>query len=106
MVAVGRPDSADGPCWWSRPQRQGSRPNMRKVRTHTIVGLIADTHGLLRPEALDALRGCHVIVHAGDIGTPAVLEGLRQLAPLVAIRGNNDTGTWVRELPATAVVKA
>jgi uncharacterized protein len=76
------------------------------IRTNTVIGLIADTHGLLRPEALVALRGCHLIVHAGDIGTAEVLEGLCQLAPVVAIRGNNDRGTWVRQLPETAVVEA
>lgn len=76
------------------------------TRPDTVVGLISDTHGLLRPEALAALRGCHLIVHAGDIGTPAVLAGLRQLAPVAAIRGNNDKGAWASTLPATAVVAA
>jgi len=74
--------------------------------TYTLVGIISDTHGLLRPEALDALRGCHVIVHAGDIGTPAVLAGLRKIAPTVAIRGNNDRGAWASTLPETTVVEA
>lgn len=76
------------------------------IRTNTVIGLIADTHGLLRPEALVALRGCHLIVHAGDIGTAEVLEGLRQVAPVVAIQGNNDRGIWVRQLPDTAVIQA
>ena len=76
------------------------------IRTYTLVGIISDTHGLLRPEALDALRGCHVIVHAGDIGTPAVLEGLRKIAPTVAVQGNNDKGAWASTLPETTVVDA
>ena len=76
------------------------------IRTNTLVGLISDTHGLLRYEVLDALRGCHIILHAGDIGTPAILEGLREIAPLVAIRGNNDKGAWASQLPETEVVEA
>ena len=67
-----------------------------------IIGLISDTHGLVRPEALAALRGCSAIVHAGDIGKPEVLEKLRELAPMTAIRGNVDT--WATDLPDTAVV--
>jgi putative phosphoesterase len=63
------------------------------------IGLISDTHGLLRPEALAALQGCAQIIHAGDIGKPAVLDGLRALAPREAIRGNIDTAEWARELP-------
>ncbi|RRU76399.1 metallophosphoesterase [Stutzerimonas xanthomarina] len=63
------------------------------------IGLISDTHGLLRPEALAALQGCARIIHAGDIGKPAVLDGLRAIAPLEAIRGNIDTAEWARELP-------
>ncbi|MCW8155517.1 metallophosphoesterase [Stutzerimonas stutzeri] len=63
------------------------------------IGLISDTHGLLRPEALAALQGCAQIIHAGDIGKPQVLDGLRAIAPLEAIRGNIDTADWVRALP-------
>lgn len=54
------------------------------------IGLISDTHGLMRAEALDALRGCDHLVHAGDIGKPQILEALRELAPLTVVRGNND----------------
>jgi putative phosphoesterase len=72
--------------------------------THRI-GVISDTHGLLRPQALAALAGSELIVHAGDIGTPAVLEGLRAIAPVVAVRGNNDHGAWARSLPASDVVE-
>jgi putative phosphoesterase len=69
------------------------------------IGLIADTHGLLRPEALDALRGCDRILHAGDIGAPAVLDGLATIAPVTAIRGNNDTAAWAHDLPDTCIVR-
>ena len=70
------------------------------------IGVISDTHGLLRPEALRALAGADLIVHAGDIGGPEVLEALRTLAPLVAVRGNNDRGPWASALPETEVVEA
>jgi len=68
-----------------------------------IVGVISDTHGLLRPEAAAALAGCDAIVHAGDIGKPEVLRGLEALAPLTAIRGNVDK--WADTLPDTAVLE-
>lgn len=64
-----------------------------------LIGLISDTHGLLRPEALAALQGCERIIHAGDIGKPAVLDGLRALAPVEVIRGNIDTADWAQALP-------
>lgn len=64
------------------------------------IGLISDTHGLLRPEALAALAGCEHILHAGDIGKPDILDALRQIAPLSVVRGNNDEGlAWAAELP-------
>ncbi len=69
------------------------------------VGVISDTHGLLRPEAVDALRESELIVHAGDVGNPDVLERLRKIAPAVAVRGNVDTGAWASALPATEVVE-
>ena len=65
------------------------------------IGLISDTHGLLRPEALAALKGSEHIIHAGDIGDAAILEGLTRLAPVTAIRGNNDTGSWAAALRDT-----
>ena len=68
------------------------------------VGVISDTHGLLRPEALRALAGADLIVHAGDVGDPRVLEGLRAVAPVVAVRGNNDRGPWAAALAETEVV--
>lgn len=63
------------------------------------VGVISDTHGLVRPAALAALRGCDLIVHAGDIGGPEVIEELRSVAPLVAVRGNNDREPWAEDIP-------
>ena len=59
-----------------------------------LVGVISDTHGLLRPEAVEALKGSELIVHAGDIGGPEVIQALRAIAPVVAVRGNNDRGSW------------
>ena len=71
------------------------------------IGLISDTHGLLREEALTALRGSDLIVYAGDVGVPEILTRLRKLAPVVAVRGNVDTEDWARrELPETAVAQA
>ena len=69
------------------------------------IGVISDTHGLLRPEALRALAGVDHIVHAGDIGTPAVLEALAAIAPVTAVRGNNDRDAWARKIPETATVE-
>ena len=71
---------------------------LRGARTE--IGVISDTHGLLRESARDALRDCSTIIHAGDIGKPAVLEGLRQIAPLVVVRGNVDMG-WAHDLADT-----
>ena len=72
---------------------------MTQGRAPLRVGVISDTHGLVRPEALRALRGVDLVVHAGDIGAPDVLEALREVAPVVAVRGNNDRGTWARAIP-------
>ena len=72
---------------------------MPSTEHRITVGLISDTHGLLRPEALRALRGVDFIVHAGDIGSPDVLEALADLAPLTAVRGNNDTADWAAHVP-------
>jgi uncharacterized protein len=69
-----------------------------------VLGLISDTHGLLRPEALAALEGCERIIHAGDVGAPEILARLRQLAPVVAVRGNVDSGHPGRSLPYAATV--
>lgn len=69
------------------------------------VGLISDTHGLLRPQALDFLRGSDHIIHAGDITGPEILAPLAALAPLTVVRGNNDRGAWASELPHTATLR-
>lgn len=69
------------------------------------IGLISDTHGLLRPEAIDFLRGSDFIVHAGDICDPRILETLAGLAPVTAVRGNNDRGPWADALPDTALLQ-
>jgi len=73
-------------------------------RVHTV-GVISDTHGLLRPEAAAALAGVERIVHAGDIGSPDVLAALGRLAPVTAVRGNNDRGDWAAGLADTEVVE-
>jgi uncharacterized protein len=70
-----------------------------------LIGLISDTHGLVRPQALQALQGVDLVIHAGDIGTPEVMDALKRIAPLVAIKGNNDRGSWARSLPDTKLVK-
>jgi len=66
------------------------------------VGLISDTHGLLRPQAVAALEGCAHIVHGGDIGHAGILDALRAIAPLTVVRGNNDRGAWADGIPETA----
>jgi putative phosphoesterase len=70
-----------------------------------ILGLISDTHGLLRDNALRAMQNTGMIIHAGDIGDPKILETLASLAPLIAVRGNVDTAEWATKLPAEAVVE-
>jgi uncharacterized protein len=70
-----------------------------------LLGVISDTHGLMRLEAVKALEGVETIIHAGDIGTPEVLEALHAIAPVVAVRGNNDKGDWAHALPETEVVE-
>src|SRR5690349_15863326 len=71
-----------------------------------MIGLISDTHGLMREEALNALKGSELIIHAGDVGDPEILEQLRTTAPVTVVRGNIDKGAWASKLPATAVVEA
>jgi len=70
-----------------------------------LIGVISDTHGLLRPEALAALRGSEHIIHAGDVGAPEILETLATLAPLTAIRGNIDKAAWARKMAETEVLE-
>lgn len=70
-----------------------------------VVGVISDTHGLIRPEALEVLRESDVIVHCGDVGAATVLDTLRAIAPVYAVRGNNDKGSWASELPTEDMVE-
>ncbi len=70
-----------------------------------LIGIISDTHGLIRREALERLEGTEMIIHAGDIGSPEVLDVLKVVAPVVAVRGNNDRGEWARRLPKVKVVE-
>ena len=74
--------------------------------TPITIGVISDTHGLLRPEAAEALNDSDLIVHAGDVGDPRILEQLRGIAPTFAVRGNVDTGAWAKALPLIEVVAA
>lgn len=69
------------------------------------IGVISDTHGLLRSEAIEGLRGSEHIIHAGDIGSPQILEELSKIAPVTAVRGNVDKGAWSRKLPETQVLE-
>jgi putative phosphoesterase len=75
------------------------------MRASTVVGVISDTHGLLRPEALTILRGSHHIIHAGDVGDPEILEQLADIAPVTAVRGNIDRDAWARKLPETEALE-
>lgn len=89
-------------------ERDGGREATDPLRTDgesLVVGVISDTHGLLRDEALDALRGVHRIVHAGDVDDPEILERLERVAPVSAVRGNVDRGAWAEALPETRVVE-
>jgi putative phosphoesterase len=70
-----------------------------------IIGVLSDTHGLLRDETLDALAGCSLILHAGDIGDPSVLHGLEDIAPVVAVRGNTDMSPWSRHISHNELVE-
>ncbi len=70
-----------------------------------VIGVISDTHGLLRPAALDALAGSELIIHAGDVGKPEILDQLGAIAPVIAVRGNIDNSGWASALPKTAAVE-
>jgi uncharacterized protein len=76
----------------------------RRMRAITV-GVISDTHGLLRPQAVAALRGSDMIIHAGDVGNPDVIKALEDVAPTFVVRGNIDTGTWAADLPMTERVE-
>jgi putative phosphoesterase len=75
------------------------------MTTKKLIGIISDTHGLVRPQALEALKDVDMILHAGDIGSQDVLDTLNEIAPVVAVRGNNDKADWARSLPDWEVVE-
>ena len=77
---------------------------MANAANSKTIGLISDTHGLLRPQALAALAGSDLIIHAGDVGDPEILQALKTIAPVFAVRGNVDTEPWALALPETEVV--
>jgi uncharacterized protein len=77
------------------------KPHAHDTNSIITIGVISDTHGLLRPEALDALQGSNLIIHAGDIGKPEVITELELIAPVAAIKGNNDLGPWAKTIPTT-----
>jgi putative phosphoesterase len=85
--------------------QQARREVGRNGARMTLVGIISDTHGLLRKEALDALVGSSLILHAGDIGSPEILDRLGEIAPVIAVRGNVDTEPWALKLPLTQSVQ-
>lgn len=76
------------------------------LESGAVIGVISDTHGLLRPGALTTLRGVQLIIHAGDIGRPEVIEQLEQLAPVAAVRGNNDQDRWAMAFPESRHLSA
>jgi putative phosphoesterase len=76
-----------------------------KIQNELRVGLVSDTHGLLRPEARAFLAGCDYIVHGGDVGNAEILDDLALMAPLIAVRGNNDTQIWAARLAQTELVR-
>jgi len=80
---------------------------LRIARTENpiLIGVISDTHGVFRPEALRALRGSERIIHAGDVGSPEILDELAAIAPVTAVRGNVDKAAWARKLPETQVLE-
>ena len=79
--------------------------NTLKSQINMIIGVISDTHGLLRPEAIAALRGSEHIIHGGDIGSPEIIPALEKIAPVTAIRGNIDREPWTKRFPETEVVE-
>jgi putative phosphoesterase len=79
--------------------------NTRNISDGLRVGLVSDTHGLLRPEARAFLIGCDYIIHGGDVGDPKILDELAAIAPLIAVRGNNDAAPWAARLRRTELIR-
>ena len=88
-------------CVWPVPDV----PQDEKMKMANLIGVISDTHGLMRPEALKALQGAGHILHAGDVGKPGILDSLRSIAPVSVVRGNTDMDGWARALPPTEAVE-
>jgi uncharacterized protein len=80
-------------------------PLTANTESSILIGVISDTHGLLRPEAVEALQGVKHIIHAGDIGAPEILDRLLAIAPVTAVRGNVDKDSWAQRFPETDVVE-
>jgi uncharacterized protein len=102
--AAQRRDDADRPVRDPREATPSAAPDARPDSPPRTIGVISDTHGLLRPQAVAALEGSALILHAGDVGDALVLETLERIAPVHAVRGNTDGGALRRALPATLVV--
>lgn len=98
-------DFVDGPQESQKYGRKGFSIEMRLDGDPHYVGVISDTHGLLRPAAEKALKGVELIIHAGDVGGAEVLKALNRIAPVAAVRGNMDRGDWAQKLPVQEIVK-
>lgn len=104
---TGRTFAGDGnPGKAAKSSFSGASGDLPTGKRPTRIGVISDTHGLLREEAIESLRGCELIIHAGDIGGREILDELARVAPVVAVRGNTDREPWAASLPETAVVDA
>jgi uncharacterized protein len=99
ILAVHGTKTARQPFYYSNWDAWFVHSNETREDPLKTIGLISDTHGLLRPEAVRALSGVQHIIHAGDIGGPEILEKLRTIAPVDAVRGNNDKGAWAEQIP-------
>lgn len=80
-------------------------PQIIQTKNNFLVGVISDTHGLLQPDAIEAFKGADLIIHAGDVGKPDILEDLQAIAPVEAVRGNMDMDDWADKLPETKIIK-
>jgi len=97
-------DALKGVVTHSVDASQGGIPGVASPNRR-VIGVISDTHALLRAEALAYLRGCDIVVHAGDVGSPEVIEELATIAPIYAVRGNNDKGPWADSLPEVEMIE-
>jgi uncharacterized protein len=104
-LPLARPGALEAGSHLHRDARGVGQYTVAAVFAELLIGVISDTHGLLRPEALEALAGAKLLIHAGDIGSTDILPALARLAPVEAVRGNVDTEAWARSIPETAVVE-